>query len=303
MKVLPIAAFYHQSFTQLVQMVDKITRITHNTPDARLAAILIGLRFRQILLGGSTENFSSLIHDMQEASRIVSLEKQAGFFLRQIRTATALTQGTSQPSLLLIKLAQHIGLEHLAWSTPISACFWSYRAHNDFLEWFTHEGENSIHVGGILVNAYTLKKSVVESYRKHLQKIGSLEEYIHSHGYHWRNSIDVDTFFSIAFSLIAAREGISPIAGNLQQVKAVFPDNLFQISQQLISQGSGTNYTWINSPAVAKLQDSLTHTWFFITLFLKRLYWRIHLNLGIKRGVRRIKLFLCKRKSDNDLRY
>lgn len=292
MKVLPIAAFYHQNFTTLVQITDRITRITHNAPDARLAAILIVLRFRQILLGDATEDIEGLIHNLQNASRIVALDKQAGFFLKQVRSAAALTRKTAQPSMLLTKLARHIGLEHLAWSTPISACFWSYRAHNDFPKWFTHDGEHSIHVGDTIIDAHTLKKSVVESYRKHLQQTGRLAEFVRSHGHHWRTSIDVDTFFSIAFSLIAAKEGINPIVDDLQQVKTVFPDDLSWISRQLITQGYAPNYAWIDSPTVTRLRERLAMLGFLVTLFLTRTYDSVHLNLGFKRGIRRLKFML-----------
>lgn len=290
MKVLPIAAFYCQDFVALVRATDQITQITHNTPEARLAAIIIALRFRQVLLG-MPEDTNRLICDLQRASQIVALKGQTRFFFKQVKMAAALTRRTVQPSLLLIKLARDIGLEHLAWSTPVSACFWSYRAHNDFPKWFNHEAENSIRVGRTTISAKTLKKFVAESYRKHLQQAGYLEEYTRSHGHHWRNSIDVDTFFSIAFSLIAAREGIDPISSDLQRVKKVFPDDLFRISQQLVARGE-TGNPMIGFPITAGLRGYLVYGWFLIKRFLSKTYNSVHLNLGIKRGIHRLKLIL-----------
>ena len=70
---------------------------------------------------------------------------------------------------------------------------------------------------------------------KHLRWLGEYESYHSTHAYHWRKSLDVDTFFSIAFSIQAARHGIDMIAGEVDTACPIFGDDLREFATQLTS--------------------------------------------------------------------
>jgi len=181
-----------------------------------------------------SENINKLIEDMEKAVEILNINKESFFFMQLIKKAAKITQDEKDPEKLLIQLAENIGMSHLAWCTPVSACFWSYRADNDFNKWFKYQGLKNINVGGKIIDSNTIKKEVFDSHVDYLHKIGEYDDFIKRHGYHWRSSIDVDTFFSIAFSLIAAEKGIKPIQNEIKKVDSIFKDDLRDISFKLV---------------------------------------------------------------------
>ena len=56
---------------------------------------------------------------------------------------------------------------------------------------------------------------------RYLKKIGELEDFKKCHGHHY-SFLDIDTFFSIAISLLAARNGIKGIYSELSMYSKVF---------------------------------------------------------------------------------
>jgi hypothetical protein len=244
MKVAGIACYYVNDLDSLVAVTDRITKITHATIDARLAAVLTALRYWQalgLMAGGPRELLAGFVR----AIEILQFGDEADFFLSRTRIAAQLAEIHSDPSDLLIALSRNIGITHLAWSTPISACFWSYRSDNDFEKWFALSVEDRIQMiprkslEGVLtldeclVVANNQEYSVQEEDEAHLRQIGALEEFLDTHGYHWRKTIDLDTFYSLAFSTIAAEQGVSIPKADVAEAIAAFNYQIVDVYEGL----------------------------------------------------------------------
>lgn len=259
MKVAGVAAFYSADFTKMVLATDEITKITHCSVESRLAAVLIVLRIQRVLLGESDANLDAFVLQFHDAVALLGFEDRAGFFLSRVERAVEITRNEQTAAGLLIKLAREIGLTHLAWGTPIAACFWSFRADDDIKKWMALCVEESSIVWPVInvdhvyvpvpegsrlptisrlvdfhrITGATLRKAVIEQDRKHLIDIGEFDSFVESHGHHWNKGIDSDTFFSIAFSILAAKFGIEKIADEVPQAMAAFGDDLRGLAHQL----------------------------------------------------------------------
>lgn len=284
MKVLPISAYYIYDLPEMIRTVDNITRITHGSVEARLAAVLIALRFRQILLTDHEHNPDDLVHTMEYAQKILRIGKEGEFFLRYTRIGANLAKKYSDPNILLYTLAREIGINHLAWSTPISACFWSFRATNNYRDWFVSKGETDIFLNNKIINFQTTKKSVIRNYEKQLHKIHLWNDFITSHGYHWRKSIDTDTFFSIGLSLTAAKLGIDTINNEINTAQGIFHDDLNKIACALVYQ---SDHLWL-SVLMNNYGQHVLYTSSRIKMYLFSFYDKFRLHLGIKRGIKKI---------------
>ena len=87
------------------------------------------------------------------------------------------------------------------------------------------------------IHGDTLRKSVHFENIEHLKKLGQLEEFENSHGHHWRSGLDIDTFFSIAISILASRHGVRSIRFGLKRASRVFGDDLWEVSSGLAEIG------------------------------------------------------------------
>ena len=85
------------------------------------------------------------------------------------------------------------------------------------------------------IQARMLEEKTWDEDVAHLEQIGQFDEYQASHGYHWGTGLDVDTFFSIAFSILAARHGTDSIADEVPKAIECFGDDLLAIAESLIS--------------------------------------------------------------------
>ena len=240
MKIGAAAAFYVHDFRALVENTDRIARITHATVEARLAALLVALRLRQVLLGIDPDNMNCLVDELAEASELLNFRDRAGFFMGRVDRAREIASQKVSPRKLLYLLSQKVGMEHLAWSTPVSACFWSFHQDSDYGKWFRHRKEKRLYLPrprwGIsrVIDGGTLERSVHEDDVRHLHAIGQLDEYRQSHGHHWGKSVDIDTFFSIAISILAARHGLDTVAGEVAQAAECFGDDLMALAERLV---------------------------------------------------------------------
>lgn len=240
MKIVPIVAFYLSDFTSMVKHIDLISRITHASTEARMSALLIALRLYQIILQNH-DSKEELLDLLNRSMRILKWTNGANFMMERIRKASNLAEKYTNSKLLLLKLAEEIGIGHLAWSTPVTACFWSFCGCTNYNQWFEYQNQDEIDIDGTKIGTRILKKSVFEEDRNYLEQIQRLEEFQASHGHHWRKSIDVDTFFSIAFSLIAAEHGIDSIKKECNQAEQHFGENLYEISKCLVMPKKNSN--------------------------------------------------------------
>ncbi|MCP4072888.1 MAG: ADP-ribosylglycohydrolase family protein, partial [Hyphomicrobiales bacterium] len=110
MKVACIAPFYLGNFESLVRNTDKITLVTHNTIEARCAALLIVLRFRQIFLEAEVDNLYYLKNSLEEAVRILNIEKESQLFIKKLTQGIEITENIQEPSKLLKELSKVVGI-------------------------------------------------------------------------------------------------------------------------------------------------------------------------------------------------
>ena len=259
MRTLPLAAAFGDDMNRLVIATNRVSRITHASIESRLAAILVALRFRQIIFN-IKEDHKGLLNSIHKAVKILGAENNSGFFLERCELATKIIELNRGPEKTLLLLIRNIGMKHYAWSTPISAVFWSYVCDSDFVRWLPPRekriregdvGKNFIQgTGYICYNGELIVKSdngqplrlsrdiyseaLVLSDSSHVKKISNInpnDERILGND----RAMDVDTFFSIAYSLCAADTGIEQI---YEQAKSaanlIFNDDLMQISKQLL---------------------------------------------------------------------
>jgi hypothetical protein len=229
MKVACIAAFYADDIAALCACTDQITRITHASTEARLAALLAVLRYRQIFIGA--ENSTAALRAALSAAK-EQLDIPGGeFFLELFDAGAALVDHCEEPVQLLAALNRVIGLSHLATSVPISACLWTFRPVDpgDVLENWTLFNSAEIETGtaAILHSDWDYAP-----HREHFMALGYTEADSRLLGVEPRSHFDLDTLFSISISMLASQNGIGNIVkGNeLDQ----FTDNLHILSKNLI---------------------------------------------------------------------
>ena len=247
MKVTPIAAAYADSFFDLIDVTDRITQVTHSSVEARLAAVMVALRLRQVLIGREAEGIEWVIDELGRAGQHLNFGDQSSFFLNRLKTAAEVCRQARESSKkqtetsadVLAALARKVGIEHLARSTPISAVCWSYENSSVFRRgWFKKGKEHiiipaSIKGGECELRGDSLEEELHLENVEHLRLIGELEGFEASHGYHWRQSLDTDTFFSVTASIVAARDGLRPIWFGAKWATWTFGDRLTEISAQL----------------------------------------------------------------------
>lgn len=229
MKVACIAAFYADDIAALSENTDRITRVTHASADARLAALLTVLRYHQIFVGAN--NSTAYLRDA-----LLTAKKQlditgGDFFLELFDAGAALVDNFEEPVQLLTELNRIIGLSHLSTSVPISACLWTFRSidpHVVLKNWtlFNHF---EINTGSVTIAHSDWNNA---PHRQHFIDLGYTVADSRLLGVEQRSHFDLDTLFSIAFSILAAQNGLGDmVLGNeLDQ----FTDNLNILSKNLV---------------------------------------------------------------------
>ncbi len=238
MKVCAVAAYYIDDFEKLVKATDLITKITHASIDARLAAILTALRYRQVFLNAGDDSPGGLKRDLCKAVDTLEIGNESAFFLNVVERAVKITSAEKCSEGVLIDLIKEIGLCNLAWCVPVTSCFWSYRADNNFNDWFknaTAQGQGQGRGIYIKENEYggsSLKRSVYKEYENHIKNINyNLPLYI-------IRDMDIDTFLSISFGLIAAKKGLGCIENDLDEALEFFGDDISSIAEDLVMGGN-----------------------------------------------------------------
>ena len=242
MKMAAVAAFYADDMEGLVRAADRIARITHAAVEARLAAALVALRLRRVLLGIDPDNPGRLVDDVTAAAGLLGVQNDAGFFLARVTDAAELVGRYPGAVDLLYHLSRHVGMKHVAWSTPVSASFWSFHRDTDYGKWFRRRGEKVFYAPHRrfffrrkLVTGETLHPDVFRADEDHLRDIGRYDEFMESHGYHWKEGLDIDTFLSIAISVLAVRHGLESIAKEVDETVRLFGDDLQAMSEGLVA--------------------------------------------------------------------
>ena len=142
-------------------------------------------------------------------------------------------------------MAGNIGIEHLCWSTPISAVFWTFHGDCRFKHWLNHENENTLLVP-LQLNGNTKRMLKVDASmyspknrnedERYLKHINEYNSFMKCHGYHYNKSMDIDTFFSIAFSILAAVNGVDELLPEFGSTMNILGDDLFKLSGCRVSE-------------------------------------------------------------------
>ena len=259
MRTLPLAAAFGDDFNKLVLATNRTSRITHASIEARLAAILVALRFRQIIFN-TDGNHKNLIGSMLRAVELLGAKKHSIFFLNRCKLAANIIDSKLGTEKTLLALIANIGMKHFAWSTPIAAVFWSYAFDKDFTRWLPPRsnrigddktitnaisGNEYITYNGELIikgddgtsiklsrDLYSKKLILSDSaHFKRIHKINPENTKIFGND----RAMDVDTFFSIAYSLCAADVGIETIVDEAKEkANLIYDYDLMQISRNLL---------------------------------------------------------------------
>lgn len=232
MKVACIAAFFGEDLDALVDNTDRITRITHASADSRLAAQLTVLRYHQIFFEreNSIEWLRNALVDAIQRLRIAGSD----FFLENFDSGAALVETHPDSLRLLAALNEGVGLSHVATSVPISACLWSFRPID----------LRAVLTGWSLFDhrvVHTAEREIAHSdwnyrpHRQHFLDLGYTVDDSRMLGPDARCHFDLDTLFSIAFSMEAAQRGLqgSVEEGELDELT----DNLDVLALNLVELG------------------------------------------------------------------
>ena len=229
MKVACIAGFYMGSLDDLVKNTDVITRVTHNAVDARLAALLVALRFRQIFLEeeNSTDHLRSTLVRAIDQLDITG----SAFFLTIFDEGASLVNGSSPTDRVLVDLNRVVGLSHVATSAPIAACLWSFRPVNMrtvLTTWDLHN-KHEIRAGDVVIRHNAWCYQAHQRHFRDLGYTGADSKLLHDAS---SSHFDLDTFFSISFSLLAAQYGFED--GVDESELDELTDNLKVLARNLI---------------------------------------------------------------------
>lgn len=245
MRTAAIASFYCNNFKEMIIQNDLVARITHASNEARMSACLTTIRLRQSFHPYKAYSPSDLIRELISALNILKLSDQSSYFMKKCILACKIIESYSDPAKQLALLAVNIGMEHLCWSTPISAVFWTFHGDCRFKHWLNHENENSLLIpvqsnGNIKrmlkVDASMYSQRNRKEDERYLKHINEYNSFMKCHGYHYNKSMDIDTFFSIAFSILAAINGTDDILPELGEMVNLLGHDLFKISGSLLSE-------------------------------------------------------------------
>ncbi|MEM7147062.1 MAG: ADP-ribosylglycohydrolase family protein [Verrucomicrobiota bacterium] len=204
MKVACIAPYFLEDFEKLVAETDRITRVTHNFPNGRMASLIIVLRFRQILLQSdeTLDDYSHFRHSLDEAVDILGLQEEAAFFLQYLDDAADAVIDLTCPSEVLWRLSSIVGITHLSNSAPIAACLWSFKLDTRY----GHYLKQMVSGDKFTMDGYEFSKEQFVNLEDSIQYYGRQgldADNLRTHSWH----LDCDTLLSIAYSLVAAKSG------------------------------------------------------------------------------------------------
>ncbi|MDA7436133.1 ADP-ribosylglycohydrolase family protein [Synechococcus sp. AH-601-B19] len=254
MRVAGISAFYRKDLESMIKITDNISRITHSYPDARLAAILVALRFYDIFNFKNSDP-SSLVESLIKASELIGFGDEAQFFINKCKKASAISSDKNlNPEQCFIKLLKHVGMNKLAWSTPISATFWSFHNDVDFKKYLSSPQErwnNGKEMRGFILSDSKGHKRIYDYSETdesvHIEDKNRIRHLISSEGIYpnvpdeivtnnFPRRLDIDTFCNISFSLLSAKNGLRDLRNEARLTcKNIFNDNIHNISKELLS--------------------------------------------------------------------
>ena len=244
MRTAAVASIYYNDFVKMIVNNDHIAQITHFSAEARMSACLCVIRLKQALHPYKIFSPTDLLSEFKYAIKILGLEDKCGFFFDRCELACQIALSTCSPFDQIVLLNKNIGLDHLSWSTPISAVFWTFHGDCNFKFWLSHNSEKQILIpiktsegkdAYCKLDATTYSDVNRQKDIAHLKEINEYQSFMNSHAYHYGVSIDIDTFFSISYSILSAIHGIENILPELGDGLSFFGDNLFKIAGMLTS--------------------------------------------------------------------
>ena len=244
MRIAPLAAWYGDNLENLVTAVNKCSRITHAALEARLAAILVALRIRQLLFRTEKNSIYNLLKEFEEAKEILGANKgkTTNFFSRRLYEAAIIGETKQDKDQCIHSLAKNIGITQLAWTTPITAVIWSFNSQINPKDSFTKQQCNDLYnvltptrdgsKSSIYITDKTYQSERIEEDLAHVRAADPHNSYLKKRG-EKLYELDLDTLLSITFSLLAMKDGQrqTPPKEELRNASNLFGDNLELISQ------------------------------------------------------------------------
>jgi hypothetical protein len=229
MKVFGIAAYYPK-FHDLVWAVNQVTRITHGSAEARLAAILTALRFRHAL--EDIDDPDLLLLDFSRAAHAVGLFGTPAFDV--VFRAANKARNIIRTGRAFEQLVEQVGLMYLCWSCPVSAVFWSYVLDDHYKGSFETIGSDKQFKpdGKLILVDEAVKKEYLD-YLIQTNQREFVQPYVWEYNEQGRQ--DSDTFFSIAFSIRACRHPEFLAPKELEEARAAFGDDWTPAIKRLIA--------------------------------------------------------------------
>ena len=197
MRAFPLVFFVNKP--EFPYYVRAATRITHNTPDSILAALLIAIRYNCAL--NNDLNITNFVNEFKnQALRLYNFEK-CKFYFDVVDLASTLVE--EDPINTLLEIHKKIGLTHIAWGCPVAASFWAYNLENypQFVPNQYDADQRYMEINGVKFTSLLLEDKQREFYHKRLDELNELGQ-----GRYFGN--DIDTFFHLSFSIACAQFGL-----------------------------------------------------------------------------------------------
>ena len=235
MRVLGLSAWYGADIDELIDITDEASRVTHAEPEARLAAVLVAIRYRQCFTGSNL--IGQFRQDAEYAARRLGFGPRGMFVLRVLdRGLKCVVE--SEP---LHRLGRRVGFLHLSFSAPLSAVAYSFvGGTRDKMLLADLPDPRKMKVGDRVICGLQLDDEIHGEYCEHLSSIGQLEAHDRDYEPHGEAigsgkgvRIDVDTFLGLTLSLMAARDREFLNADEERLVSACLPHGLHDLAMSL----------------------------------------------------------------------
>lgn len=186
---------YFTDEEELVFAVNRIASITHASPQARLAAVLVALEMRQGFLSGMRDNsgaptLDNLMKMFERATKVLDLETAAAPFHSLVESCH------SKKGIGIITILEKIGALHAATSTPLAAVLATYapESHDIVEEFLRGEGPAESHT---IYGKKIALSEVAQLHMTYLSKNPPFMMHISDERRAFELRLDADTFHSI----------------------------------------------------------------------------------------------------------
>ncbi|MCP3946323.1 hypothetical protein, partial [Herbaspirillum sp.] len=214
-----------QEPSKLLKELSKVVGIAHLAISTPITACLFSSKIKDgYKKFTQTSNYAAVIsfrNTENEMSKFPKVLKNKRFGRKNILDVLK-NKGFSKDHVL----SKAVGVAHSAIRTPITACLFASKIRDGYKKFTQTSNYDELKID---INDYI--ENGMPEYLDVLRSKGFSKEHIHEIKY---QNIDVDTFVSITFSLVAAQHGIKEIENDIASVEYKFTDNLKILAKNLV---------------------------------------------------------------------